>query len=77
MTKAKVRLNLTLRKTIEIDIQNNLSEKERREFLVKVLNEMMENNDKRLELNEKEHKHHFSAKLESYPIWYNLDSKEF
>ena len=77
MAKANVRLDLTLRKTIEIEVSDNLNEKERRRFLVKVLDEMMEKNDERLELNEKEYRYHFSAKLESYPILYNLNSKKF
>lgn len=77
MPKAKVRLDLTLRKTIEIEVPDNLSEKERRLFLKVALDTMYKNEEEILKLNEKNNKFRFSAKLESYPILYNLDSKEF
>lgn len=77
MAKAKIRLDLELSKVIELEVPDNLTEQERRNFLIETLNEMKENNDPMLQLDQQADKIGLSAKLEKYWILYNLDKKEF
>lgn len=77
MAKAKIRLDLELSKVIELEVPDNLTEQERRNFLIETLNEMKENNDPMLQLDQQADKVGLYAKLETFWMLYNLDKKKF